>query len=654
MASPRPTKAVKLTGTDRPDVPGRTLRAGALSAVLDRGALRYVRLNGVEVLRAIAFLVRDENWGTFAPDIADLKVRQGAAGFEVNYAARCADARRALAYRARIVGKPDGALAFTVTAVPETDVLTNRAGFVVLHPLEGVAGRPVVVEHVDGRKVTSTFPAIVDPVQPFKDIRSLSHEALPGVWATCRMDGDTFEMEDHRNWTDASFKTYVRPLALPWPYVLPAGKSFDQAVTLGFAGRASGRRRAGGGARIAIGVGRAGSQAMPRIGVGVTAAEAQAALAAAETVRALGPQILVCTVDARARGLAPFGRYHRLAEATGAQVALEIVIEGKGDPGAELAPVAQAVKASGLKPGAVFVTPSAHLKAVLPGSQGPKAPGYEELYRAARRAFPRVPLGGGMYSFFTELNRNRPPAALIDFVTHTTCPIVHAADDVSVMETLQALPFVIRSTRAFMGNIPYRVGPSTIAARDNPYGAASAPNPDNSRVCLAAMDPRQRGLFGAAWALGYAAAFAAGGLDAVALAETTGPRGLIYRKTADAQPYFDAVGQGLFPAFHVVAGLAAAAGSKQVAATSSDPACVVALAHKARGGTVLWLANLTAGRQNVRVTGLTGSPICRVLDERSFIAATRDPRFFATGGRALARSGAVELGAYAVARVGPG
>ena len=23
-------------------------------------------------------------------------------------------------------------------------------------------------------------------------------------------------MEDQRNWTDASFKTYVRPLALPW------------------------------------------------------------------------------------------------------------------------------------------------------------------------------------------------------------------------------------------------------------------------------------------------------------------------------------------------------------------------------------------------------------------------------------------------------
>ena len=46
------------------------------------------------------------------------------------------------------------------------------------------------------------------------------------------MEGDTYEMEDQRNWTDASYKTYVRPLARPWPYTLDAGARLDQAVTL--------------------------------------------------------------------------------------------------------------------------------------------------------------------------------------------------------------------------------------------------------------------------------------------------------------------------------------------------------------------------------------------------------------------------------------
>src|SRR5882672_7356122 len=239
MPAKKPNLAIKLFGTTVPDSKGRLLRAGPLSAILDNGALRYVRLNEVEVLRAIAFLVRDENWGTFSPEIAKLTVKQGKSGFEVSYEARCADAKRALTCKAHIVATADGTLRFDATALPHTDFLTNRTGFVVLHPLKGVAGRPVEILHVDGRKVKDEFPAIINPVQPFYDIRALSHEVAPGVWATCRMEGDTFEMEDHRNWTDASFKTYVRPLALPWPYTLKAGETVTQAVKVSLSGKAS-------------------------------------------------------------------------------------------------------------------------------------------------------------------------------------------------------------------------------------------------------------------------------------------------------------------------------------------------------------------------------------------------------------------------------
>ena len=49
-------------------------------------------------------------------------------------------------------------------------------------------------------------------------------------------------MEDQRNWTDASYKTYVRPLALPWPYTLAAGAKFEQAITLTVTGRSQNAR----------------------------------------------------------------------------------------------------------------------------------------------------------------------------------------------------------------------------------------------------------------------------------------------------------------------------------------------------------------------------------------------------------------------------
>jgi hypothetical protein len=61
------------------------------------------------------------------------------------------------------------------------------------------------------------------------------------------MEGDAFEMEDQRNWTDASYKTYVRPLAFPWGYTLAKGSRHAQSARLSFTGRGgAGRERARG------------------------------------------------------------------------------------------------------------------------------------------------------------------------------------------------------------------------------------------------------------------------------------------------------------------------------------------------------------------------------------------------------------------------
>jgi len=656
MASRKPNRAIKLFGTAIPEAKVRVLRAGPLSATLDNGALRYIRLNDVEVLRAIAFLVRDENWGTFNPEIGNLAVKQGKSGFEVSYEARCADAKRALTYRTRIVATADGTLRFDATALPHTDFLTNRAGFVVLHPLKGVAGCPVEILHVDGRKVKDEFPAIISPMQPFYDIRALSHQVMPGVWATCRMEGDTFEMEDHRNWTDASFKTYVRPLALPWPYTLPAGSEIKQSVSLSFSGKLPKPKAAAASKAVSVDVGRAGNLGVPKIGLGVGVEEVDASTAAVALIKAAEPQILVCQVDGRqGNGLSVLRRYRRLADASGVDVVLEIILPGQQAPEIELGRIARDVNDSGIVPAAIAVSPAADLKAVLPGSRGPKVPELADIYRAARAAFPGIPLGGGVFSFFTELNRKRPPADMLDFVTHTTCPIVHAADDVSVMETLEALPFVIQSTKSFIGRTPYRVGPSAIAARDNPYGASSAPNPNNNRVCLAKMDPRQRGLFGAAWTLGYAAAFAYGGIEVVSLGAPTGPAGIVYRRTDYPQPYFDELkGPAVYPLYHVIAGLGSALGHKLMAVKSSDPATVACLAYRGSKGPVLWLANLTGGEQAVKIGGLGKAAMqLHLLDEDGFQTATTDPAFLEKPGRKLRSAGSVKLGAYAVARLSP-
>ena len=91
MAKPALSRAIKLYGTDVPDGKRRTLTAGPITAMLDNGALRYIRYRGTEVLRGISYLLRDKNWGTYGPAIEDLKVRQGKDGFSVSYTATAKD-----------------------------------------------------------------------------------------------------------------------------------------------------------------------------------------------------------------------------------------------------------------------------------------------------------------------------------------------------------------------------------------------------------------------------------------------------------------------------------------------------------------------------------------------------------------------------------
>jgi hypothetical protein len=648
----KPKRAIKLFGTEVPDSKGRELRAGVLSAMLDNGQLRYVKLANVEALRAIAFLVRDENWGTYTPQISGQKIRTTPKSFSVSYTARCGEPGRALSYHAEISGSADGRLSFVATAMPESDFRTNRTGFVVLHPLKGVAGFPVEIEHVDGKREKSKFPAIIDPVQPFLNVRSLRHKVMEGVFATCRMEGDAYESEDHRNWTDASFKTYVRPLELPWPYTLPKGQSFTQSVTLSLSGKLPKVKLARGGKPASVTL-RRSSARMPDMAIAVSADEAKHALAQSELLKQAKATTLLCEIDGRDIDYRKLVEaYRRLGEATGAGITLEIILPGGGDPAAEMEPIVEAVRQGDLKPKAVVVSPAVDLKAILPGSAGGEAPSLEDIYRAARAAFPDAKLGGGMFSFFTELNRKRPPAELLDFVTHTTCPIVHAADDISVMETLEALPYVVRSTRAIIGKSKeYHIGPSTIAARLNPYGPSLAVNPGNGRVCLADNDPRHRALFGAAWTLGYVAALAYAGVQQVSVGAATGPTGIIYRRLPHLQPYFDSMKDAaVYPLYHPIASLADVRGARLMKADIAGEG-IAALACGSPHARMLWLANLTGDRRMVKVSGLQNPAYVQMLDEATFERAVRDLTFLVRREGAAKTVSSLELGPYAVAKL---
>jgi D-apionolactonase len=580
-------------GTHQRETQPVLLTAGRLSAEFAGGNLTTISYDGVEVLRAISYLVRDQDWGTHVPLIDDLRIRQDDEHFSIAFSARYAGhSNTQLTVSVVISADASGVLTYETEALSPTGFETNRCGFCVLHPIVGLAGTPVIIEHVDGVLHETQLPFLIDPWQPFKNMRAITHIVMPGVKAECRMEGDIFEMEDQRNWSDASYKTYVRPLALPWPYRISAAVPVMQRIILTIADTRSSRNAAPSSTRhdptvvIAHGI-RSGK--LPHIGLAVTPEEARATLAARKHLDEIGPQELLFHFDPLAgHGSAALEDFSAITKIHRGRSTLEIVLPCRRSAAVELNEIAAQMGAAGFQPHSVAVSPAVDRQSTPPGSVWPTCPPLDEVYEAARLAFPHVRLGGGMLSYFTELNRKRVPANRLDFITHCTNPIVHASDDRSVMQTLEALPFITKSVRGIYGDKAYRIGPSTIAMRQNPYGRRTMDNPDDKRITMACTDPRHNGAFARAFAMAYAIRVLDAELECLTLSALTGSFGLI---AGNAEPVAEG---GKRPLFHTVRWLAAVAEADWQECVSSDPGQVLSFVVRKAEGSCLCLVNITS------------------------------------------------------------
>ena len=587
----------------------RFLKAGPLQVRFEHGNLRYVRYHGTEILRAISYVVRDRDWGTLSPVLSDIKINENSAGFCVSYIATCHNNDVELSLKAEISGTADGMLRFTVDARPDGCFETNRCGFNVLHPIEGVAGQPVRVEHCNGDIEDTTFPELIEPWQPFKSIRGLTHYPAAGLTAACRFLGDEFEMEDQRNWSDASFKTYVRPIELPWPYLLDTGKTNTQSIELSIEDNmdrspfsSSDKKSKAEATAIhvipEIGLG----HVFPKTGLVITPEEANQPLAYLDVLRKVSPQVLLCHYDQTVGHVrSDLSEFAALQQQFDAQYELEYVVVCDGNLDEEFRALKDDLARAGFKLDSLLVCPSVDRQSTPPGSEWPDCPPLEDIYNAARKAFPDISLGGGMFSYFTELNRKRPPVEMLDFVTHATNPIVHAADDESVMETLETLPHIFRSARAILGSgKEYRLGPTTIAMRQNPYGSRTFPNPNGERICMTHDDPRHREQFGAAWAIGYGARVSVADITRWVPAGVIGARGIV-----------DAENSNLLPIGEVVKVFSEMARKPVLPCRVDDPKQVAAIAVKDGALVRVLMANLTKQSVNVEIGGSAG---CHALD----------------------------------------
>jgi hypothetical protein len=253
----------------------------------------------------------------------------------------------------------------------------------------------------------------------------------------------------------------------------------------------------------------------------------------------------------------------------------------------------------------VMALPRAYLQSYQPDGVWPSGASPAQLAALARSTFPNARIGGGVLTNFAEFNRCRPDQARIDYVTHGSAAIVHAADTRSVFETIEALPHIFASARESAAGKSYRLGLVAIGMRSNPYGRGLVANTDGAFRTMTADDPRSRTRVGAAWLVGAMAATRGAAIERLALGAPAGPFGIME------------TGGSVRPSYHVVRVLHAIAGLPRTDQKTAAPVAVVSAQD--RGSIRAIIANL--GQDDVEV--VAGSDMtAAALDATTELAAS--------------------------------
>ena len=660
-------------GRDEPPPQRVQLYAGPLSLIYQAGDLRTIKLGEREVLRRIYVAVRDRNWGTVPMVLSNVRMQVAGDAFHIACDAEHIEGDIDFVWKGTIDGDGQGTIVFVMDGLARSTFWRNRIGFCVLHPMRECAGQPCTVEKVDGAAGLTVeygaFPRYIAPHQPFREVRAIAHAVLPGVQAEVRLAGDVFEMEDQRNWSDASFKTYCTPLDLPLPVEVREGTRIRQSVTLTLVGQAparlvkrqtaNGKRQTAGvkrqipaylaeleGGALTFAVGAAPGGPMPRIGLGV-ASHGQL-LSERELARLAALHLAHLRVDlhlSRPGYEAALRRAADEAHALGAslEVALHLSAAAEGELAALRALLAQ-------------VRPSVCAWLAFDARTRSTTGQLAELARSyLADCDPAARIGGGTDAYFAQLNRQRPPADVLDLVCWSINPQVHAFDDASLVETLQTQAVIVESARQFAGGRPLAVTPLTLKPRFH----SSATGPERvppAGALPAQVDVRQMSLFGAGWTAGSLKYLSESGVYSVTCYETSGWRGVMERESGSPLPdVFRSLPGSVYPLYHVLADVGDLAGGEVVPAQSSDPLRADGLAVRKGDRVRVLLANLTAGRQQVTVQGLAPRVQLCYLDERNAEQAMRSAERFRAqeGESAQTAAGTLEctLLPYAVLRI---
>jgi len=643
-------------GVDKQLPETRELRAGQVTALLDGIDLRYVRTGSLEVVRRIYVAVRDHNWNTIPGTHRITRIDQERDRFEIRFEVEHTSHELGFVWQGKIVGSQDGHIRYEMNGIPATDFRYNRIGLCILHPFRETAGRPYRAQTPQG-EVRGSFPELIGPqrfengyyVPLFPACSSLTIDLTDNVKALFNFEGDLFEMEDQRNWTDASFKTYCTPLSFGFPHQARKGVGIMQSVTIRVDGENSATENETEELRIMIG--HITNQYLPAIGFGMASDGVALTVREVELLHRLKPDHLRVDIHLKDAYVDALEQAIGACQVLGCDLEVALFVTGESE--SELNRLASLLQ--GRVRVARFLIFQEGAQTATPTET--TAPELVELARKhMRQAAPQAAFIGGTDMYFCELNRTRPQVEAIDGVSYTIIPQAHAFDERSLAETLEAQGETVKSARAFAADRQVIVSPITLKRRYNPHAteaeAEKAPDelPD-------AVDPRQLSLFGAGWTVGSIKYLSESSATSLTYYETAGWRGLMERESGSTLPeHFPSAPEMAFPLYHVFADVAEWKDGLVVECESHQPLEVTGLAVESRGALHLLLTNLSRVSQYVVIGPLGAEHVSvRSLDASTALQAMFEPESFRQNWRQMEvqKNGelTLEMAPYATVRI---
>jgi hypothetical protein len=547
------------------------LKAGVFSVGYQNGFIRHIQYGDIEVIRSIYMALRDQNWATYEHTIENEMIHEQEDHFSIQY--DCfyeIQGSRIFQWHVKITGTADSVITFEIDGEALTDVVKNRAGICVLHPLKHTTGYPCELLCADGSQIKKIFPVMISAENPFKNLEGFRWRCHHD-WYMLRFEGDIFETEDQRNWSDASYKTFCTPLDLPFPVRLKQGDKVHQKVTF-----------------------RAASELLPLPDssdkpVEIVALEKKSALPAIGIAASTELDVLT---EEMIRSLQDLNLSHYRIEVQPAAPDGETKFKLDCQQAAQLnLPLEIALHIGDKKELEIFYHWVAKLKPVvkqiilLSTDRPATDPLLVQEAGYIKKHLPSADIGAGTDFNYRELNCNLFDGQGLDFISYSIDPQEHATDDLTIIENMAAQGDTVQSARALYGDLmPVHISSLTLRKRFNPAATESS---DKALSNDRKADPRQQTPFAAAFTVGSIKTLSQASAPSVTLYQTAGQQGVL---SATGKPY---------PVYEVLREVLTSDSPEVIHTVSSQPLVCEGLLLRSNGGLKLILVNYTASSQNI-------------------------------------------------------